>query len=50
MTKFTVEITDKANHVVAAPGETCKRVDPKALDWLLRCQAIELIAPKDEEA
>jgi hypothetical protein len=30
-----VELTQKDGSVVAAPGETCERVNPKSLGWLL---------------
>lgn len=36
-----VEITNKASDVVAAVGDTCERVDPKSLGWLLAQQLIE---------
>jgi hypothetical protein len=36
-----VELTSKAGAVVAAVGETCERVDPKSLGWLLAQQLIE---------
>lgn len=46
-----VEITLKGGVVVAAVGETCERVDPAALGWLLQCDAIELapIEPAESE-
>lgn len=36
-----VELTNKANDVVAAVGETCERVDPKSLGWLFEQRLIE---------
>lgn len=36
-----VELTNKANTVVAAVGETCERVDPKSLGWLFEQKLIE---------
>jgi hypothetical protein len=31
----TERLTNRAGAVVAAKGETCERVDPKSLPWLL---------------
>lgn len=36
-----VEITNTAGAVVAAVGETCERVDPNSLGWLLEQRLIE---------
>jgi hypothetical protein len=36
-----VELTNRANEVVAAVGKTCERVDPKSLVWLLEQRLIE---------
>ncbi len=36
-----VELTNRANEVVAAVGQTCERVDPKSLGWLFEQKLIE---------
>ena len=36
-----VELTNKANQIVAAVGMTCERVDPKSLGWLFEQKLIE---------
>lgn len=38
-----VELSNKAGDIKTLPGDTCERVDPKSLDWLLDQG---LIAPK----
>lgn len=33
--RAVVRLTDRSGAVVAAPGETCERVNPASLPWLL---------------
>lgn len=42
-----VELTNKSGHVVADIGETCERVDPSSLPWLLEQGLIEPSAVVD---
>lgn len=39
-----VTLTNKANETVADVGETCERVDPDSLVWLLEQQLIEPVS------
>ena len=36
-----VELTNKANQIVALVGQTCERVDPNSLGWLFEQKLIE---------
>lgn len=40
-----VRLSDRADHTLAVPGETCARVSPASLPWLLEQELIEPVPP-----